>query len=169
MEAGCIKLSRLRIFQSSESKCEGNVMKLSTGEARKCGYRVEITVCLSHFNELKRLPQATCIYPCKSSENNCKGTLTPCPQRLFSVFYFLNNECIGTRICCKHLTEADKNESITEHENYLPPKKRKVRLLFQSMNLLKAGDKEKSLCLIFLLNCVICPWLQLAEFKGFTL
>lgn len=32
-------------------------MKLLTEEARKCGYRVEITVCLSHFNELKRLPK----------------------------------------------------------------------------------------------------------------
>ena len=51
MEAGCIKLSRLRTFQPSESKCGGNVMKLSTEEARKCGYRVEITVCLSQFNE----------------------------------------------------------------------------------------------------------------------
>ena len=55
-------------------------MKLSTEEARKCGYRVEITVCLSHFNELKRLTEATCIYPCKSSENSCKGTLIPCPE-----------------------------------------------------------------------------------------
>ena len=139
MEAGCIKLSRLRTFQPSESKCGGNVMKLSTEEARKCGYRVEITVCLSHFNELKRLTEATCIFPCKWGENSCKGTLIPSPQRLFSVFYFLNNECIGTRICCKHLTEADNNESITKHVNYLPPRKRKVRLLVQSMNLLKAG------------------------------
>ena len=35
--------------------------------------------------------------------------------------------------------EADNNDSIKKHENYLPPKKRKVRLLVQSMNLLKAG------------------------------
>ena len=133
METGCIKLSRLRTFQPSESKCGGKLTKISTEEARSCGYRGQITVCLSHLNELKRNAEAQyrsdMYYPSKSCENSCNGVLVPCPQRFFGVFYSLDNECIGTKICGKHLKQADKNNSITKHERYLPPRKRKVGLL----------------------------------------
>lgn len=124
MSANCIEDTRM--LRSTPSTCGGKLRKLSASKARECGYRIEISICLSHFNKLSSINSTFCCYPCLE-ENTCSGVLKECPQRLLQTFDELGTKT-GTKICQKHLSDADRNPLITCHASYKEPGKRKVRM-----------------------------------------